>query len=370
MKFTCKQQLLSKALSTVSKAVTTKTTMPLLKGILLNASNGVLTLSASDLDISIERIVEATIHEEGSLVLSAKLFSDVIRKLPNDMIQFEEKENNMVFIKCLSSEFIIVGQPADEFPDIGKIKEVKKISLEKEILNDMIKKTSFAASIEESKGIIVGSLIEMEKEHMSMVSLDGFRMAVAKEYVKNEEPKKIIIAARILNEISKIILETSESDTQIHMILDEKKAVFLLKDTKIFVRLLEGDFIKYKDIIPKNYNTRITANRKELQDSMERASLLSKEGKHNLVKFSISNNKLLITSRSEEGNVKEEIFIEKQGDDLDIGFNSKYVLDILKIVSDDEICMEFNSSISPCIFKPIEGDQYLYLVLPVRLASN
>lgn len=370
MKFTCKQQLLSKALNTVSKAVTSRTTIPILKGILLSASHGVLTLAASDLDLSIEKVMPASIEEEGSLVLSAKLFSDIIRKLPNEEIEIEERENNTVVITCLSSEFIIVGQSADEFPNIGEIKENNKITLEKEILNDMIKKTSFAASIDESKGIIVGSLLEIEENNISMISLDGFRMAVSKEYVTNEDSKNIIIAARILNEISKIISETNDEDKQIYIILDDKKAVVLLKDTKIVLRILEGDFIKYKDIIPKEYKTRVIVNRKDLLNSIERASLLAKEGKNNLAKFSIFKDKLIITSKSEEGNVKEEIFIEKEGEDLDIGFNSKYILDVLKIVSDEEISMEFNNSISPCILKPVEGDHYLYLVLPVRIASN
>lgn len=370
MKFTCKQQVLSKALNTVSKAVTSRTTIPILKGILLKANQGILTVSASDLDLSIEKTIDVSVEEEGAIVLSAKLFSDIVRKLPNENIEIEEKQDHTVVIKCLSSEFVIVGQSADEFPNIGEIKTDSKISIEKEILNEMIKMTSFAASIDESKGIIVGSLLEIEEEFLSMVALDGFRMAVCKEYVKNEEKKKIIIAARILNEISKIIAETPEDDPKIEMILDEKKAVFLLKDTKIVLRLLEGDFIKYKDIVPKNYNTRVIINRKELLNSIERASLLAKEGKNNLAKFSIQADKLVITSRSEEGNVKEEIFIEKLGDDLDIGFNSKYILDVLKIVSDEEISMEYNSSVSPCIIKPVEGDNYLYLVLPVRISTN
>ena len=200
MKFSCNQQTLSRALNTVSKAVTSRTTIPILKGILLEASqDNILTLSASDLDLSIEKRIDVNVEEEGSVVVSARLFSDIVRKLPNEDILIEEQENNNIVIKCLSSEFTIVGQPADEFPNIGEINEEKKLSLEKDILKEMIKKTSFAASIDESKGIIVGVLIEMEKESLNMVALDGFRMAITREAMKNEENKKIIIAARILN---------------------------------------------------------------------------------------------------------------------------------------------------------------------------
>ncbi|HML35854.1 MAG TPA: DNA polymerase III subunit beta [Bacillota bacterium] len=370
MKFSCTQQALSKALNTVSKAVTSRTTIPILKGILLEAdSDNTLILSASDLDLSIEKKIEVTVEEPGSVVVSAKLFSDIIRKLPNEEVQVEEMENNNIVIKCLASEFTIVGQPADEFPNIGEINQDEKLSLDKDILKEMIKKTSFAASIDESKGIIVGVLIEMEEESLNMVALDGFRMAIAREAVKNKESKRIIIAARILNEINKIISE-NEDGGEIYLILDEKKAVFLMDETKIVLRLLEGDFIKYNDILPKEYKCRLIVNRNEMMNSIERASLLAKEGKNNLIKLSIFRDKIIITSRSEEGNVKEEVFVEKDGVDLDIGFNSKYILDVLKAVSDENVAMEFNTSVSPCLIKPVEGREYEYLVLPVRISTN
>ena len=328
-----------------------------------------LTLSASDLDLSIEKKIDISTQQPGSVVVSAKLFSDIIRKLPNEEVQIEELENNTIVIQCLSSEFTIVGQPADEFPNIGEIKEEHKLSLDKDILKEMIKKTSFAASIDESKGIIVGVLIEMEEESLNMIALDGFRMAITREAMKNEEKKKIIISARILNEISKIISENEESN-EIFFILDEKKAVFLLDGTKIVLRLLEGDFIKYGDILPKEHQCRVTADRAELLNSIERASLLAKEGKNNLIKLSIFRDKVIITSRSEEGNVKEEVFVEKDGVDLDIGFNSKYLLDVLKVIGDESIVMEFNTSVSPCLIKPVEGNAYEYLVLPVRISNK
>ena len=370
MKFTCNQQTLTKALNTVSKAVTSRTTIPILKGILLEVNDdNTLTLSASDLDLSIEKRIEVVAEEAGSVVVSARLFSDIIRKLPNEEIQVEEQENNTIIIKCLASEFTIVGQPADEFPNIGEINEEKKLSLEKDLLKEMIKKTSFAASIDESKGIIVGVLIEMEEDSLNMVALDGFRMAITREAMKNAEKKKIIIAARILNEINKIISENEDSK-EIFFVLDEKKAVFLLDETKIVLRLLEGDFIKYNDILPKEYKTKVTVSRSELLNSIERASLLAKEGKNNLIRLSIFRDKIIITSRSEEGNVKEEVFIEKEGGDLDIGFNSKYILDVLKVVSDEKIVLELNTSVSPCLIKPLEGRAYEYLVLPVRISTN
>jgi len=370
MKFTCQQQQLSKALNTVCKAVTTRTTIPILKGILLEASsNNVLKLAASDLDLSIEKKISAPVLEEGSIVVSSRLFTDIIRKLPNEEIEIELVNGNNVKIKCHASEFVIIGQPAEEFPNIGEISTGNKMSIDKETFKEMIKKTSFSASIDEAKGVIVGVLMEIDKESLNMVALDGFRMAVTKEAMKNSENRKIIIAARILNEIQKILID-EEKVKEVELVMDEKKALINLEDTRIVLRLLEGEFIKYRDIIPKEHKSRIVVDRYSFLESIERASLLAKEGKNNLIKISISEEGLVITSRSEEGNVREEVFITKEGENLEIGFNSKYLLDVLKVVSDDEIAMEFNSSVSPCLIKPTSGNAYEYLILPVRITAS
>ena len=371
MKFTCSQQSLSKALNTVSKAVTTRTTIPILKGILLKTSaDGSLTLSASDLDLSIEKKIDVNVEEEGSVVVLSKLFSDIIRKLPNEQILIEEKENNTIMIKTNSSEFTIVGLPADEFPNINDVAENSNVlSFDKEIFKDMVKKTSFAASIDEAKGIIVGVLMEMEPDYVNMVALDGFRMAVAREEMKNAESKNIIISSKIINEVNKIVSET-DPEGDINIMLNDKKAVILVDNTKVIIRLMDGEFIKYKDILPKVNKTKVEIGRAVLLESIERASLLAKEGKNNLIKLSIKNNLMTITSKSEEGNVKEEIIMEKTGDDLEIGFNSKYVIDVLKAVDDEQVMMEFNTSTTPCLVKPLTGNRYEYLILPVRIASN
>jgi len=371
MKFTCSQQSLSKALTTVSKAVTNRTTIPILKGILLKAtSDGSLTLSASDLDMSIEKKIDVNVEKEGSVVVLSKLFSDIIRKLPNEQILIEEKENNTIMIKTNSSEFTIVGLPADEFPNINEIEDKSNMmSFDKEIFKDMVKKTSFAASIDESKGIIVGVLMEIEPDSVNMVALDGFRMAVARESMKNAGSNKIIIFSKIINEVNKIISET-DAEGDINIILSEKKAIILVDNTKVIIRLMDGDFINYKAIIPTVNKTKVEIGRAMLLESIERASLLAKEGKNNLIKFTIKNNLLTITSKSEEGNVKEEIIMEKEGDDLEIGFNSKYVIDVLKAVDDEQVLMEFNTSTTPCLVKPLAGNNFEYLILPVRIASN
>lgn len=371
MKFTCNQQILSKALNTVLKAVSTRTTIPILKGILIEADeSGKIRLAASDLDLSIEKITNASVSEAGSVVVLSRLFSDIIRKLPNEDITVESADENRIIIKSSKSEFVVVGLAADEFPSFGNIEEdAEEILLDKEIFREMIGKTAFSASIDESKGIITGVLTEVNEEKIIMVALDGFRMAITRENCKNSANKKFIISAKIMNELGKIIID-AESEDNMKLLIGSKKAMAVFKDTKVIIRLLEGEFIKYNDIIPKEHKIRITVCRTELLDAIERASLLAKEGKNNLVRIKLEDNLLIISSRSEEGNVREECIISKEGDDLEIGFNSKYISDVIKCIDDEEIAMEFNANINPCLVKPLSGDDYEYLILPVRITGS
>ena len=356
MKFNCSQQILSKSLNTVQKAVSTRSALPILKGILLKAEGNELTMSASDMDISIVKKTEIFCEEEGSVVVNAKLFGDIIRKLPGGDISITSDEDNNVTVKTSFSEFNIVGISADEFPKIKDTEEnTYKVSIDKRLFGDMIRKTSFAASIDESKGIITGVLTEIERDSLNMVALDGFRMSVVREKVANEDQKKVVINGRLINEIKNIISD-SEDEEEVEIIIGSKNASFLFKDTKAVVRLLEGEFIKYRDILPDEGTCNVTADRNVLLDSIERASLLAKEGKNNLIKISINNDLLVITSRSEEGKVKEEVIVEKEGDDIEIGFNSKYMIDALKAIDDDRIKISFKGSTSPCLIKPIEGN--------------
>ena len=369
MKFTCNQQTLTKALNTVSKAVSTRTTIPILKGILIEAKNGQITMSASDLEISIKKTINADVIEEGSVVVVSKLFGDIIRKLPNEDIIITETEDSNILISTSYTEFTVVTMALDEFPSIGDNQEpISTISLNGELFREMIRKTSFAASVDESKGTLVGILTEMKSDSIDMVSLDGFRLAHTSKPMVNGGDCSFIIAAKIMNELSKITSDELDADI-VRNSLGEKRALVEVGTTEVVIRIMEGDYIRYRDIIPKDSTTKVTINRGALLESIERASLLAKEGKNNLIKMSIKDGKIIITSRSEEGNVKEEIVIDKEGDNLEIGFNSKFVIDSLKAIDDDDIVLYFKSGISPCVIRPVSGNEYEYLVLPVRIPN-
>ena len=371
MKFKCNQSVLTKALNIVSKAVTSRTTIPILKGILLEVSEeGTLKMCASDLDITIEETIEVENAVAGNVVVQSKLFGDIIRKLPNAEVTVSLEDGNIV-ITCMNSQFSIVGLSADEFPNIKNMETSEEdIHFNKNILREMIRKTSFAASVDESKGVITGILIELLNDGVNMVAIDGYRMAITRESMVNLTEKNVIISAKIMNEISKILSEVNEDEENVKIMLNDKRAIFVIGNVKVVLRLLDGEFIRYKDVLPKESKIKVRVNKGDLMESIERASLLSKEGKNNLIKLSIKDTIVTITSKSEEGNVKEEVIITKEGEDLDIGFNAKYVLDVLKSIDDEEIYMYFNTSITPCLVEPVEGNAFEYLILPVRITSN
>ncbi len=370
MKFTCDQQAFVKALNIVSKAVTSRTTIPILKGILIKCEdNNKIRLSSSDLEISIETMLDANIEEKGSTVVSAKLFNDIIRKLPTGTIIIEVNEEGTIKIISGHSEFTLQGLPEEDFPKITEENEGKELIFDKELLKNMIKGTCYAASIDESRGIITGTLMEIRKDMITMVALDGFRMAIKREKVVNEKEMDVVIAARIMNEIGKILSE-QEEDEEVRISVDEKKAIFVLENTKIVARLMEGDFIKYKDILPQNNRIKLKINKNELMDSVERCSIIVREGKNSFIRFKMEEDRFVITSRSEEGSTKEEVSIEKEGENIEIGFNAKYMADTLRILNDTDVYMEFNTSISPCLIKPVSGNKYEYLILPVRLSTG
>lgn len=370
MKFICQQQNLIKALNIVSKAVSVRTTIPVLKGIMLKAEDGKLTMSASDLDLSIQDTVIAEVSESGSVIVMARLFSDIVRKLPGEEVQVEFNDDKNVIIKSLNSEFKIIGMPADEFPVINsETDESEFIEFDKSTFREMIDKTSFAASIDEARGVITGVLLELSQEEIQMVAIDGFRMAINRRTMYNEKPYRFIIPARILNELSKIIADTdSEDNDKAKLYLNDKKAVFRFGDVQAELKLLEGNFIAYKDILPKSSRITVICDRDLLMQSIERASLLTKTGKNNLIKMNIMQNVIEITSDSDEGNVKEDLVVDKSGDDLIIGFNAHYILDVLKAIDDEKIKILLNSGINPCLIEPEQGDDYQYLVLPVRIS--
>ncbi|WP_432662103.1 DNA polymerase III subunit beta [Wukongibacter baidiensis] len=367
MKIICSQKQLSSAVNIVQKAVSTKTTLPILKGILLEAKDDQLKLVGNDLDIGIENYIETKIIREGSIVISSRLFGDIIRKLPNSDIELEVDSQNNVFIRCENSDFKLVGQPAMEFPELPFVEEENTYVIGQDLFKNMIRQTIFATSQDETRPILTGSLIEIGNRNISMVAIDGYRLALRKAYLNSDIENKAVIPSKTLNEINRIL--GNESEGEIHISFTDKHILFTIDEIRIISRLLEGEFINYDQIIPKEFKSKAKVSTKNLLDSIERASLLAKEGKNNLIKFSIKDEIMNVSSNVEIGSVNEEVSIELEGEDIDIGFNSKYLLEALKVIDSEEIYLEFTTGVSPCIMKPTDNDNYIYLLLPVRLSK-
>lgn len=368
MNIICHKNDLLKGINTVLKAVSSRTTLPILEGILFQAINGNIYLVATDLEIGIKTNVSGQIIEEGTIVLSSKIIPELIKKLPDDDITIETDINNKTKINCLNSEFNIQGQSGNEFPELPQVINDQTINLPKDLFKSMIKETIFSVAENESIPILTGALLEINENQVKLVALDGYRLALRKGKINStQQSLKEVVPARTLNEIYRIL---SIKDNDINISYTGNQILFKIGQTSIISRLLEGDFINYQQIIPNEKVTIVKIKTRDLLQSCERAALLAREGKNNLIKMDYRLDELSITSNAEIGKVQEEVFLELEGQPLKIAFNSKYFIDILKVISEEEILLEFTNSVSPCVIRPIDGDYFTYLILPVRFIEQ
>lgn len=370
MKFLCQKENLLIGLNNVSRASVGRTTNPILEGILLVLKNNQLILTTNDLEIGIEYIIEnCDIKEEGKTVVDCKMFSDIIRKLPDSEIKISTNEDHLLVIECEGSVYKLSTMNPDEFSTLPTINVEKQIEISQKMMKEMIKRSIFAVSIEENRPIFTGCLLEVKDNMLYIVAVDGFRLALRKTPIINASTDfNAIIPGKYLNEITKNLFDTDEI---VKIGISKNQALFELKNCKIVTRLLEGEFLNYNNVIPKEKETRIKINKANLQSALERASIFSisvgeKEKKYP-IKMYVNIGSIIISCTSQTGDAKEEVFVETTGKELEIGFNHKYLLDALKAIEDEEIYMDFGSNISPCILRPVVEDKFTYMVLPVRL---
>ena len=369
MKFICEREKLLKAINSVVKGVASKTTMPILEGILIQTNDNELKLTSYDLEIGIEYILEAQIEEQGNTVVNATMFSEIIKRLPSTEIKFSINENNLLEIECEGSLYKLATMNPDEFPELPKINVDNSIEIEQTTLKNMIRKTIFAVSTEENRPIFTGCLFEVNENKLNVVAVDGYRLAIKNKNL-TEMPNSFssVIPGKTLNEVNKII---SDSFDTVKIGISRNQALFEMENCKIVTRLLDGEFLNYSSVIPKNWETRIRANKRDLQECFERISLISasiaeKEKKYP-VKVKIEVGKVTISCTNQTGDAKEEIYLETQGKELEAGFNPKYFLDALKVIDDEEIFIDFGTSVSPSVIRPIENEDYTYMILPIRM---
>ena len=366
MHILCKQDLLLNSINTVLKACSTKTTMPILECILIRATNNQITLVGNNLELGIESSIDAEVLEEGSIALEAKIFSEIIRKMPNGTVEISSNTNHMTSIVCENSKFTIAGQPGDDFPELPVVERTTGYTLSQLALKDMIRQTIFSVAQEESRPILTGEMLQIKDGSFRMVSVDGYRISYRQIPISIEnETVEVVVPGKTLGEISKILLNEDEEDVAIYF--EEKHILFDLGDSKVVSRLLEGEFLKYEQVFSSDYETKISVDRKNFLMSIERAALISREGKKNPIKIQIDGDNMIITSNAELGTAREELQVQLEGSEISIAFNPKYLIEALKSIDDDKVCINFISSLTPCIIHPQEGDHYKYLILPIRL---
>lgn len=369
MKIVCYKDNILKALNSVVKGVATKTTMPILEGILIQTNDNEIKLTTYDQEIGIEYILECDVIEQGSTVVNAVMFSEIIRKLPDTEISITLNENNLLEIECEGALYKLTTMNPDEFPELPKIEIENSIDLEQSMLKNMIRRTIFAVSTEENRPIFTGCLFEVENNKLNVVAVDGFRLALRSIYLPTKvNDFKAVIPGRTLNEVNKIILDSFD---HIKIGIAKNQALFEMENCKIVTRTLDGEFLNYKSVIPSSWETRIKVNKSSLQNSFERISLISassieKEKKYP-VKVSVDIGKITISCTNQTGEAKEEIYISTEGKNIEAGFNPKYFLDCLKAIEDEEVYVEFGTNISPCLVKSVENNDYVYMILPIRL---
>ena len=367
MRFHCQVNDLQTALNTATKAISPRPSATILEGVLLETCPEGVRLTCSDLSLGIETLASATVVDEGRIVLPGKLLAEVIRKLPSDVVDLDIDDNRRTVIRCAGSRTVLTGFSPEEYPELPRVENEPDVTFVQSDLRDMIQKTNFSVASDESRPILTGSLLEADETGLTMVALDGFRMAICrlKNNAELRNSFRVVIPGKVLSDLSKILENGEEPVT---LSLSPTHACFDRSGTRLVARLLEGEFIQYRQILPREWQTSVELPVKALEEAIDRAALIARESKNNLVRFQIDQDRFLITSNAELGEIREEVTdIRVEGKSLEIAFNVRYLSDILRVVSDTAIRMQFQNSISPCVICPQEGDAYLYLVLPVRI---
>ena len=369
MKFSCEKALLQTAISTTSRAVSPKSSIPALEGILLEAGSD-LRLTGYNLETGIRTIVPADIREEGTLVLGARLFGEIVRKLPDDIVTFQS-ENYMVNIKCGMSEFNILGTDPEEFPELPTVEYQNSLILPQSRLKAMISQTLFAVSDNESRPIHTGSLFEVDSNGLTIVSVDGYRLALRHEAIDKKEGTEtfsFVVPGAAQSEVEKICTDVDEpaSVTQ-----GARHVMFKVGDTMLVSRRLEGEFLAYRQAIPRNNTIHVEGDTRALLSSIDRVSLIISDKLKSPLRCVFDSNLLKISTKTAIGDAYDECPLSGDGGGLEIGFNNKYLMDALKAAPADKVRLELTTGVSPCVILPTEGEEnFLYMVLPVRLKAG
>lgn len=367
MKLICSKSNLLNGVNIVAKAVPNKTTMSILECILIDATGSEIKLLANDMELGIETVVEGEILEKGQIALDAKIFLDIVRKLPDNDITIVTYSSLKTNITCEKAKFTIIGKSGDDFSYLPSIERIDSIVLSQFTLKEVIRQTIFSIADNDNNKLMTGELFEIDGDILKVVSLDGHRISIRKIILKNHYPsRKVVVPGKTLNEISKIL--SGDMDKDVSIFFTGKHIVFEFDKTVVVSRLIEGEYFKIDQMLSSDYETKVTVNKKELLECIDRATLLVKEGDKKPIIISISDGNMELKINSTVGSMDEEIDIIKQGKDIMIGFNPKFMIDALKVIDDEEIDIYLVNPKAPCFIRDIK-EKYIYLILPVNFTT-
>lgn len=364
MKLVCSKSSLLRGVNTVSKAVPTRTTMAILECILIDASANEIKLVANDMELGIETKVEGDIIERGVIALDAKIFSEIVRKLPDNNVTIETDASFKTVISCEKSKFNIIGKSGDDFSYLPYIEKSDFIEISQFTLKDVIKQTIFSISDNDNNKLMTGELFEINENQLRVVSLDGHRISIRYIELKNNYPyKKVIVPGKTLQEINKIIPGNADEDVTIYF--TNNHIVFNFESTTVVSRMIEGEYFKIDQMLSSDYETKVVINKKELLDCIDRATLLIKESDKKPIIMNITDKVMELKINSFIGSMNEEIDIQKDGKDILIGFNPKFFIDALRVIDEEQVNLYMVNPKAPCFIKDDAG-KFIYLILPVN----
>lgn len=367
MKIICSKTSLLKSVNISLKAVPSKTTMPILECILIDASTNQIKFTTNDMELGIETIVDGTIAEKGMVALDAKIFYEIIRRLPDNDVTIHTDENYVATITCEKAKFTIPGKTGEDFAYLPVIERDESLTLSQFTLKEMIRQTLFSIAVNENNRLMTGELFEIKNNCLKIVSLDGHRISIRRMPLKREySDKKIVVPGKTLSEISKIL--SGEVDDQVSIYFTKNHILFEFDQTMVVSRLIEGEYFRIDQMLSSDYETKIQVNKKELLDCIDRATLLVKESDKKPIILSITDDNIELKIQSQIGSMDEEIDINKEGKDIMIGFNPRFLIDALRVIDDETVDIYLMNPKAPCFIRD-EQQSYIYLILPVNFMA-
>lgn len=365
MKIVCSTETLSQACQNVQRAVSTKTSIPAIEGILLKAENGRLYLTGYDLEVGINTSIEAKIEQEGSIILNARYLCDIIRRLPDEEVEIEADARQLCYIRSGETNYSLNGISAEEYPELPSVTGGAPVIIDQGILKNMIRQTIFAVADNNSNVVYTGIKFEIEKNQIKLIAVDGVRLAIRTEEIDYDgEELSFIVPGKTLSEVMKLI---DEEEADVSLGVGKRHIVFEVNGYSIVSRLLEGEFLDYKSAVPASFTTTVRVSTKTLMSSIDRTSLLITDRLKSPVRCIFDDNTIKISSITSLGTANDKISAEIDGERIEIGFNNRFLIEALRVCDTDEVLIKLNSPVSPIIILPPEGESFLFLVLPVRL---